>query len=168
MIYLAISQLIFPNQLQVKKLTDAVAAAKQPVILAGAGVLLSKGSEELKNYAERQNIPVINTLLGLGCFPADHPLHLGMAGMHGTYTANMAIYESDLLISIGARFDDRVTGNLKHFAPNAKIAHIDIDPAEIGKNVPTKIPIVGDAKEVLKQLLLQKEKLEIIRNGMRN
>ncbi|MEB2263363.1 acetolactate synthase large subunit [Priestia megaterium] len=145
----------FPNQLQVKKLTDAVAAAKQPVILAGAGVLLSKGSEELKNYAERQNIPVINTLLGLGCFPADHPLHLGMAGMHGTYTANMAIYESDLLISIGARFDDRVTGNLKHFAPNAKIAHIDIDPAEIGKNVPTKIPIVGDAKEVLKQLLLQ-------------
>lgn len=145
----------FPNQLQVKKLTDAVAAAKKPVILAGAGVLLSKGSEELKNYAERQNIPVINTLLGLGCFPADHPLHLGMAGMHGTYTANMAIYESDLLISIGARFDDRVTGNLKHFAPNAKIAHIDIDPAEIGKNVPTKIPIVGDAKEVLKQLLLQ-------------
>ena len=145
----------FPNQLQVKKLTDAVAAAKKPVILAGAGVLLSKGSEELKNYAERQNIPVINTLLGLGCFPADHSLHLGMAGMHGTYTANMAIYESDLLISIGARFDDRVTGNLKHFAPNAKIAHIDIDPAEIGKNVPTKIPIVGDAKEVLKQLLLQ-------------
>ncbi|MBN8250609.1 acetolactate synthase large subunit [Priestia flexa] len=144
-----------PNQLQVKKLAEAVTAAKKPVILAGAGVLLSKGSEELKNYAEKQNIPVVNTLLGLGCFPADHPLHLGMAGMHGTYTANMAIYESDLLISIGARFDDRVTGNLKHFAPNAKIAHIDIDPAEIGKNVPTKIPIVGDAKEVLSQLLLQ-------------
>ncbi|WP_282022764.1 acetolactate synthase large subunit [Priestia flexa] len=144
-----------PNQLQVKKLVEAVTAAKKPVILAGAGVLLSKGSEELKNYAEQQNIPVVNTLLGLGCFPADHPLHLGMAGMHGTYTANMAIYESDLLISIGARFDDRVTGNLKHFAPNAKIAHIDIDPAEIGKNVPTKIPIVGDAKEVLSQLLLQ-------------
>ncbi|MCG7311665.1 acetolactate synthase large subunit [Priestia flexa] len=144
-----------PNQLQVKKLAEAVTAAKKPVILAGAGVLLSKGSEELKNYAEQQNIPVVNTLLGLGCFPADHPLHLGMAGMHGTYTANMAIYESDLLISIGARFDDRVTGNLKHFAPNAKIAHIDIDPAEIGKNVPTKIPIVGDAKEVLSQLLLQ-------------
>ncbi|TYR82237.1 acetolactate synthase large subunit [Priestia megaterium] len=148
----------FPNQLQVKKLTDAVAAAKRPVILAGAGVLLSKSSEELKKYAERQNIPVIHTLLGLGGFPANHPLHLGMAGMHGTYTANMAIYESDLLISIGARFDDRVTGNLKHFAPNAKIAHIDIDPAEIGKNVPTKIPIVGDAKEVLKQLLLQEGK----------
>ncbi|OZT12150.1 acetolactate synthase, large subunit, biosynthetic type [Priestia aryabhattai] len=144
-----------PNQLQVKKLAEAVTVAKKPVILAGAGVLLSKGSEELKNYVEKQNIPVVNTLLGLGCFPADHPLHLGMAGMHGTYTANMAIYESDLLISIGARFDDRVTGNLKHFAPNAKIAHIDIDPAEIGKNVPTKIPIVGDAKEVLAQLLLQ-------------
>nr|WP_205184703.1 acetolactate synthase large subunit [Metabacillus iocasae] len=147
-----------PNLLQVKKLTEAVEQAKKPVILAGAGVLLGKASNELKQYAERQNIPVINTLLGLGNFPAHHPLNLGMAGMHGTYTANMAIYECDLLISIGARFDDRVTGNLKHFAPNAKIAHVDIDPAEIGKNVPTQIPIVGDAKEVLTQLLLQESK----------
>ncbi len=144
-----------PNLLQIKKLTEAVEQAKKPVILAGAGVLLGKASTELKQYAERQNIPVINTLLGLGSFPANHHLSLGMAGMHGTYTANMAIYECDLLISIGARFDDRVTGNLKHFAPNAKIAHVDIDPAEIGKNVPTQIPIVGDAKEVLTQLLLQ-------------
>jgi acetolactate synthase-1/2/3 large subunit len=144
-----------PNVLQVKKLTEAVKQAKKPVILAGAGILHSGASEVFKQYVEREKIPVASTLLGLGGFPADHPLHLGMAGMHGTYTANMALYECDLLISIGARFDDRVTGNLKHFAPNATVAHIDIDPAEIGKNVPTQIPIVGDAKEVLTQLLLQ-------------
>lgn len=144
-----------PNLLQVKKLIEAVKQAKKPVILAGAGILHSHASEQFKKYVERENIPVASTLLGLGGFPANHPLHLGMAGMHGTYTANMALYECDLLISIGARFDDRVTGNLKHFAPNATVAHIDIDPAEIGKNVPTQIPIVGDAKEVLTQLLLQ-------------
>ncbi|WP_235867435.1 acetolactate synthase large subunit [Priestia abyssalis] len=144
-----------PNLLQVKKLIEAVKQAKKPVILAGAGILHSYASEQFKKYVERENIPVTSTLLGLGGFPANHPLHLGMAGMHGTYTANMALYECDLLISIGARFDDRVTGNLKHFAPNATVAHIDIDPAEIGKNVPTQIPIVGDAKEVLTQLLLQ-------------
>ncbi|MDQ0244655.1 acetolactate synthase-1/2/3 large subunit [Bacillus fengqiuensis] len=144
-----------PNLLQVKKLTEAVKQAKKPVILAGAGILHAHASEQFKKYVERENIPVASTLLGLGGFPANHPLHLGMAGMHGTYTANMALYECDLLISIGARFDDRVTGNLKHFAPNATVAHIDIDPAEIGKNVPTQIPIVGDAKEVLTQLLLQ-------------
>lgn len=144
-----------PNLLQVKKLTEAVKKAKKPVILAGAGILHAHAAEQFKKYVERENIPVASTLLGLGGFPANHPLHLGMAGMHGTYTANMALYECDLLISIGARFDDRVTGNLKHFAPNATVAHIDIDPAEIGKNVPTQIPIVGDAKEVLTQLLLQ-------------
>ncbi|MFC3883121.1 acetolactate synthase large subunit [Bacillus songklensis] len=144
-----------PNLLQVKKLAEAVTKAKKPVILAGAGVLHANAAQQFKEYVERENIPVANTLLGLGGFPANHPLNLGMAGMHGTYTANMALYECDLLISIGARFDDRVTGNLKHFAPNAKVAHIDIDPAEIGKNVPTQIPIVGDAKEVLTQLLLQ-------------
>jgi acetolactate synthase I/II/III large subunit len=149
---------IFPNLLQVKKLVDAVEKAKKPVILAGAGVLHAKADQQLREYVERQNIPVANTLLGLGGFPANHPLNLGMAGMHGTYTANMALYECDLLISIGARFDDRVTGNLKHFAPNATVAHIDIDPAEIGKNVPTHIPIVGDAREVLTQLLLQEER----------
>jgi acetolactate synthase-1/2/3 large subunit len=147
-----------PNHLQIRKLVEAVSQAKKPVILAGAGVLHANASEELKTYAEQQNIPVIHTLLGLGGFPADHPLFLGMAGMHGTYTANMALYECDLLINIGARFDDRVTGNLKYFAPNATVAHIDIDPAEIGKNVPTKIPIVGDAKEALKQLIHQNGK----------
>ncbi|MEC1271578.1 acetolactate synthase large subunit [Bacillus subtilis] len=144
-----------PNYLQIRKLVEAVSSAKKPVILAGAGVLHGKASEELKNYAEQQQIPVAHTLLGLGGFPADHPLFLGMAGMHGTYTANMALHECDLLISIGARFDDRVTGNLKHFARNAKIAHIDIDPAEIGKIMKTQIPVVGDSKIVLQELIKQ-------------
>ncbi|USK32813.1 acetolactate synthase large subunit [Bacillus sp. F19] len=147
-----------PNYLQIRKLVEAVSSAKKPVILAGAGVLHAKGSEQLKEYAEQQHIPVVNTLLGLGSFPADHPLFLGMAGMHGTYTANMALYECDLLISVGARFDDRVTGNLNHFAKSATIAHIDIDPAEIGKVVETKIPVVGDAKLVLENLIHQNGK----------
>ncbi len=142
-----------PNYLQIRKLTEAVSAAKRPVILAGAGILHSKASSFLKEYAEQQQIPVIHTLLGLGGFPADHPLFIGMAGMHGCYTANMAIYEADLLINVGARFDDRLTGDLQSFAPNALVAHIDIDPAEIGKNVPTEIPIVADAKEALKSLI---------------
>jgi acetolactate synthase I/II/III large subunit len=149
---------IQPNHLQIRKLVEAVSRAKKPVILAGAGILHAKASEYLKIYAEQQKIPVVNTLLGLGSFPADHPLFLGMAGMHGTYTANMALYHCDLLISIGARFDDRVTGNLAHFAPNAVVAHIDIDPSEIGKNVPTQIPVVGDAKEALLQLIEQNGK----------
>ncbi|MED4401129.1 acetolactate synthase large subunit [Metabacillus fastidiosus] len=144
-----------PNYLQVRKLVEAVSSAKKPAILAGAGILFSDATAELLKYAEQQQIPIVNTLLGLGNFPADHPLFLGMAGMHGTYTANMALYDCDLLISIGARFDDRVTGNLNHFAKKAVVAHIDIDPAEIGKNIPTQIPIVGDAKKVLQQLIEQ-------------
>ncbi|WP_230639603.1 acetolactate synthase large subunit [Bacillus velezensis] len=147
-----------PNYLQIRKLVEAVSSAKKPVILAGAGVLHGKASEDLKNYAGQQQIPVAHTLLGLGGFPADHPLFLGMAGMHGTYTANMALYHCDLLISIGARFDDRVTGNLKHFAKSAKVAHIDIDPAEIGKIIETQIPVVGDSKIVLQELLKQNGK----------
>ncbi|WP_338451441.1 acetolactate synthase large subunit [Niallia oryzisoli] len=144
-----------PNYLQIRKLTEAVSSAKKPVILAGAGVLHAKAMEELKQYAEQQQIPVVHTLLGLGGFPANHDLFTGLGGMHGCYAANMAMYEADLLINIGARFDDRLTGNLQHFAPNATVAHIDIDPAEIGKNVPTKLPIVADAKEALKQLIGQ-------------
>jgi acetolactate synthase I/II/III large subunit len=144
-----------PNPLQIKKLADAITKSKKPVILAGAGILHGKASNELTAFAEKHKIPVVTTLLGLGTFPANNPLSLGMGGMHGTYTANMAIYESDLLINIGARFDDRLTGNLKHFAPNAKVAHIDIDPAEIGKNVPTNIPIVSDSKEALGELINQ-------------
>ncbi|MCL7748067.1 acetolactate synthase large subunit [Halalkalibacter alkaliphilus] len=144
---------VVPNRLQIRKVVEAVTEAKKPVILAGAGVLHGKASSELFEYVEKMQIPVVNTLLGLGSFPGDHELCLGMAGMHGTYTANMAIYESDLLISIGARFDDRLTGNLAHFAPNARVVHIDIDPAEIGKNIKTEIPVVGDAKEAIRMLL---------------
>lgn len=144
-----------PNPLQIKKLAESIAKANKPVILAGAGVLHGKASRELTTFAEKHQLPVVTTLLGLGAFPADSPLSLGMGGMHGTYAANIALYETDLLINFGARFDDRLTGNLKHFAPYAKVAHIDIDPAEIGKNVPTQIPIVSDAKEALVELIVQ-------------
>ncbi|MBW8348860.1 acetolactate synthase large subunit [Bacillus sp. IITD106] len=142
-----------PNYLQLQKLVSVMANAKKPLILAGAGVLFAKASDYLREFVEKTGFPITNTLLGLGTIPGDHPQFLGMAGMHGTYTSNMAITDCDLLINIGARFDDRLTGNLKHFAPNATVAHIDIDPAEIGKNVPTAIPIVGDAKMVLEELL---------------
>src|SRR5690606_7813564 len=116
---------IYPNPLQVVKLLESIKQAKKPVVLAGAGVLFAKASTELKQFVEKYQIPVTNTLLGLGSFPGEHPLFLGMAGMHGTYAANMALTECDLLINIGARFDDRLTGNLQHFAPKAKVAHID-------------------------------------------
>lgn len=142
-----------PNYLQLQKLVNVMASAKKPLILAGAGVLFAKAAEELKAFVEKTGFPITNTLLGLGSIPGDHPQFLGMAGMHGTYASNMAITECDLLINFGARFDDRLTGNLKHFAPNATVAHIDIDPAEIGKNVPTDIPIVADAKAVLEELV---------------
>ncbi|MFX3625262.1 MAG: acetolactate synthase large subunit [Ectobacillus sp.] len=144
-----------PNRLQVAKLLTAIEEAKKPVILAGAGVLHAKASEELTKFARMYQIPVVHTLLGLGAFPPDDPLFLGMGGMHGSYTANMAMYECDLLINVGARFDDRLTGNLAHFAKVATVAHIDIDPAEISKNVPTHIPIVASAKRAL-QVLLEK------------
>lgn len=147
-----------PNYLQIRKLTEAVSRAKKPVILAGAGVLHANAAADLKAYVEQQKIPVVHTLLGLGGFPAEHELFLGMGGMHGCYAANMALYEADLLINIGARFDDRLTGNLSCFAPNATVAHVDIDPAEIGKNVPTEIPVVADAKEALVQLIAQEGK----------
>lgn len=142
-----------PNPLQIIRLAEALGKAKRPVVLAGAGVLFSDATAELKQFVEKYELPVVNTLLGLGNFPGSNPLSLGMGGMHGSYTANMAMYDSDLLINIGARFDDRLTGNLQHFAPMAKVAHIDIDPAEIGKNVPTEIPVVADAKKALEALL---------------
>ncbi len=145
--------LVHPDLDQVAKLAKVLTQAKKPIILAGAGVLHARASKELVEFADQHQIPVVNTLLGLGCFPGTHPLFLGMGGMHGAYSANMALYESDLLISIGARFDDRLTGNLADFAPHAIIAHIDIDPAEIGKNVPTAIGIIADAKEALQALL---------------
>lgn len=144
---------VVPHVKQIKKVLHALADAKRPVILAGAGVLHARATKELVQFAELHGIPVVNTLLGLGGFPAHHPLFLGMGGMHGSAASNTALYETDLLINLGARFDDRLTGNLKGFAPNATVAHVDIDPAEIGKNVPTQIPVVGDAKEALKLLL---------------
>ncbi|MTW84527.1 biosynthetic-type acetolactate synthase large subunit [Virgibacillus dakarensis] len=144
---------IKPNPLQIVKLADAISKSKKPMVLAGAGVLFGKASHELKMFVEKYQLPITTTLLGLGSFPGTNPLFLGMGGMHGTYAANMAIYECDLLINIGARFDDRLTGSLEHFAPNAKIAHIDIDPAEIGKNIPTEIPVVADSREGLLALL---------------
>ncbi len=147
-----------PNLMQIKKVSEAIRQAKKPVILCGAGVIFAQAHKQLREFVELTNIPITSTLLGLGAMPADHELYLGMAGMHGLYAANMAIYESDLLINIGARFDDRLTGNLDHFAPNATVAHIDIDPAEIGKNVETDIPVVGDAKKALIALLNEVDK----------
>ena len=142
-----------PNFLQVQKAIQALSASKKPLVLAGAGVLFAEAQEQFVQFVEKYNLPVVNTLLGLGSIHGAHKQFYGMAGMHGTATANYAITESDLLINIGARFDDRLTGNLKTFAPNATVVHIDIDPAEIGKNVPTDIPIVADAKEALYALL---------------
>ncbi|MDF2722276.1 MAG: ilvB, partial [Paenibacillus sp.] len=141
-----------PNKLQVDKLLAAIEQAERPVIIAGGGVVYANAAQELIEFVNKTNIPVTTTLLGLGGFPSAHPLWMGMPGMHGTYTANHAIQHADLLISIGSRFDDRVTMNLKGFAPNVKtVAHIDVDPAEIGKNIKTDIPVVGDIKAVLLQ-----------------
>jgi len=142
---------VSPNKLQVDKMIKAIEQAERPLILAGGGVVYSGAHEELFEFVTKADIPITTTLLGLGGFPSGNDLWLGMPGMHGTYTANKSIQSADLLINIGARFDDRVTGKLAGFAPKAKIVHIDIDPAEIGKNVPTDIPIVGDVKTVLQQ-----------------
>jgi len=144
---------VTPNAMQIRKVMTELAKAKQPVILAGAGVLHAHASEELLAFVTRHQIPVVNTLLGLGGFPGRHPLFLGMGGMHGMFAANRALYETDFLLCIGARFDDRLTGNLEHFAPTATVAHVDVDPAEIGKNVHAHIPVVGDAKAALAMLL---------------
>ncbi|WP_337018472.1 biosynthetic-type acetolactate synthase large subunit [Oceanobacillus massiliensis] len=151
---------INPNPLQIIKLADALSKAKKPLLLVGAGTLFADATEELKQFAESFQLPVTTTLLGLGSFPGSNELSLGMAGMHGTYAANMAIYECDLLLNIGARFDDRLTGNIEHFAPNAVVAHIDIDPAEIGKNIQTHIPVVADAKKALAALLNAKLEMQ--------
>jgi acetolactate synthase-1/2/3 large subunit len=137
------------NKWMISQAAHLIAKSKKPVIVAGGGVILSGGSKELRELAEYANIPVTMTLMGLGSFPGTHELSLGMPGMHGTYYANKAIQESDLLIAIGMRFDDRVTGKLDAFAPHAKIVHIDIDPTSIRKNVRVDIPIVGDVKRVL-------------------
>ncbi|OGW16226.1 MAG: acetolactate synthase, large subunit, biosynthetic type [Nitrospinae bacterium RIFCSPLOWO2_12_FULL_45_22] len=151
---------------QIAKVVKIIARAKRPVILAGGGIIISGASEELRQLAEIGQIPVTTTLMGLGGFPATHALFLGMPGMHGIYTANMALSEADLLIAIGSRFDDRVTGNLEEFAPHAKIVHIDIDPTSIGKNVRGDYPVVGDAKKILSKMnpLLKKEEKDWLKD----
>ncbi|MEK7271563.1 MAG: biosynthetic-type acetolactate synthase large subunit [Nitrospirota bacterium] len=141
------------NKWMIKQAAHEIARAKKPVIMAGGGVILSGASKELKELAEFMDIPVTMTLMGLGGFPGTHNLSLGMLGMHGTYYANMAVQNADLLIGIGVRFDDRVTGKTASFAPNAKIVHIDIDPTSIRKNVRVDVPVVGDVKLVLKEIL---------------
>lgn len=141
-----------PHHGQLKKAFDLIAEAKQPVIYGGGGIIASGACEELARFARSLSIPVTLTLMGLGGFPGDDPLWLGMLGMHGTYRANMAVGHCDCLIAIGARFDDRVTGKIDEFAPNAKIIHIDIDPTSIQKNVPVDVPVVGDCKAALHKL----------------
>ena len=138
---------------QIKKALQYMEKAKRPVMYCGGGVIASDASKEVLQLAEAANMPVTCTLMGLGGFPGTHEHSLGMLGMHGTYWANLAMDSADLLIAIGARFDDRITGKLEEFAVHAKIIHIDIDPSCIGKNVPTQVPIVGDAKQVLGSLL---------------
>jgi acetolactate synthase I/II/III large subunit len=138
---------------QIKAAIELIEGAERPVLYIGGGVILAKASAELARFAEAANVPVVTTLMARGAFPDDHPLSLGMPGMHGTYTATTAIQRSDVLIAIGARFDDRVTGDAAYFAPNAKVIHVDVDPAEIGKVRVPDVPIVGDARMVLQALL---------------
>lgn len=144
---------VYPNQLQIQRLMNELKVAERPLLLVGAGVKFAEAHKELYDFAVKHNIPVVTTLQGLGAFPETHPQALGMGGMHGSYAANKAIQACDFLINIGSRFDDRLTGNLSKFATQAVVAHIDVDSAEIGKNVPTKYPIVSDAKEALIKLL---------------
>ena len=142
---------------QVKAAVDLIGESEHPVLYVGGGVIAAGAAEELKQFAEMIQVPMVTTLMARGAFPDSHPLNLGMPGMHGTYTATTAMQRSDLLITIGARFDDRITGDPKHFAPEAKVIHVDIDPAEIGKNRFADVPIVGDARTVLQQLITETE-----------
>lgn len=144
-----------PNDMQIKKILKQLSKAKKPVLLAGGGISYAEAAAELNEFAERYQIPVVTSLLGQGTIATSHPLFLGMGGMHGSFAANIAMTEADFMISIGCRFDDRLTGNPKTFAKNAKVAHIDIDPAEIGKIISADIPVVGDAKKALQMLLAE-------------
>ncbi|MCD6405354.1 MAG: acetolactate synthase large subunit, partial [Planctomycetes bacterium] len=143
---------------QIKVAAEAINAAERPVIYAGGGVVISGASRELGELAEKANLPVTLTLLGLGAFPGNDARFLGMLGMHGTATANYCIQESDLIIAVGARFDDRITGRVDAFAPHARVIHIDIDPTSISKNIRVDIPVVGDAKMILAEIVKLVEK----------
>lgn len=144
-----------PNKLQIHRLIEALKQSKKPAVLAGGGIHYADAVPEFRQFIEKYRIPTLSTLLGLGALPTDHELFLGMGGMHGTFAANMALTDCDLLINFGARFDDRLASAPQSFAPNAIIAHVDIDPAEIGKVVKTQLPIVGDAKAALQALLAE-------------
>lgn len=141
------------NRHQIKQAAHEVLKARRPVIYVGGGAIFSGAANEVREFADLTQIPVTMTVMGLGAFPGTHPLCMGMLGMHGTYCANMAMHEADLLIAVGARFDDRVTGKLSEFSPRARVIHIDIDPTSIKKNVHAHIPIVGDVKTVLRELV---------------
>ncbi|HEX2360095.1 MAG TPA: biosynthetic-type acetolactate synthase large subunit [Solirubrobacterales bacterium] len=154
------------NIKQIRLAAKALANAARPVIYAGGGVINANASDELRELATADNFPVTTTVMGLGGFPAPHEQWLGMLGMHGTRTANYAMDNADLIVAIGARFDDRITGKLSEFAPRAKFVHVDIDPAEISKNVPAHIPIVGDAKQVLPKLTKEYRALQADRSRL--
>lgn len=156
-----------PNMSQLKKVSQQFKKAKKPVIFSGGGVTMSKASKELTALARKLRMPVTSSLMGLGAFPATDPLWLGMPGMHGTYRANMAIHQSDFILAAGVRFDDRVTGKIDKFAPHAVIAHIDIDPTSIHKNIPVHIPVVGDCKIALEALnkLIDQENFNNVLKG---
>ncbi|MGC9194640.1 MAG: biosynthetic-type acetolactate synthase large subunit [Syntrophobacteraceae bacterium] len=145
---------------KISEIAKLAGKAKRPIICAGGGILSSNASEELLKFAETISAPVTNTFMGLAGFPGDHPLFLGMLGLHGTRYANLAITECDLLIALGARFDDRVVMHINSFAPGATVVHVDIDPAEIGKVIATNVPLVGDVKMILKELLPLLEKVD--------
>ncbi|MFO7954637.1 biosynthetic-type acetolactate synthase large subunit [Thioalkalivibrio sp.] len=138
---------------QIRKAVELILSAKQPMIYTGGGVILGKGSEALTEFTRKLGYPITNTLMGLGGYPASDKQYLGMLGMHGTYEANMAMHHADVLIAIGARFDDRVTGNIEKFCPHAKIVHVDVDPSSISKNVKVDVPIVGEVEPVLRELI---------------
>ncbi len=134
---------------QIKKALKSLVEAKKPVLYIGGGAVISGAHEHIQTLSEQLNLPVVSTLMGLGAFPGTHKNSLGMLGMHGTYEANMAMHEADLIFGIGVRFDDRTTNNLEKYCPNAKVMHIDIDPSSISKNVKVDLPIVGSAEKVL-------------------
>jgi acetolactate synthase-1/2/3 large subunit len=153
---------------QIQRAIKLMLKSRKPLLYVGGGIISSNASKELTLLAEKLGIPVTMTLMGLGSFPGNHPLSLGMLGMHGTYWANMAVMEADLLIAVGSRFDDRVTGKIEAFAPQAKIIHIDIDPTSISKNVRVDLPIVGDCKRILSKILslLEKEEIDSFKAGL--
>ncbi len=155
---------------QIRSAVIKIMGAKKPIIVAGGGIIKSKSSAELMKIVNKTNIPVVNTFMGLSSFPKNHPLFLGMLGTYGQYSANQSVSNADLIIALGTRFDDRITGNLNQFCPQAEVIHIDIDPAEIGKNISVKIPIVGDLKNILQQLnnyLEEKEESEWLKEIQR-